>query len=66
MFLADVSTYNGVSQEWLPKMMDKGLHQIDCKVVAKNSSYNELFTLSHSRRGYDRSKITWRLIKKSN
>ena len=66
MFLADVSTYNGGAQEWLPKMMDKGLHQIVCKVVTKNSGYNELFTLTHSQRGYDRSKITWRLIKKSN
>ena len=66
MLLVDVTTYNSVSQEWLPKMMDKGLKNINCKIISKNQGYNQLITLSHSKKGYDRSKITWRLIQKSN
>ena len=64
MFLVDVTTYSNVSQEWLPLMMDKGLSKTNCKVVMKNEGYNQKFTVSHSRREKDISKVAWRIIQK--
>jgi len=64
MLLVDVTTYNDVSQEWLPKMMDKGLNDTNCKIVSKNIGYNQTFIISHSRKQNDMSKIAWRIIKK--
>ena len=62
LLLADVTTYNNVSQEWLPHMMDEGLAKANCKVVAKNNGYNQAFFVSHSKKKDDISKIAWRLI----
>lgn len=62
--LADISTYNNVSQEWLPEMMDKGLSASNCLTLAKNNGYNQTFTITHSRRTRDRSKISWRIIQR--
>jgi len=64
MVLVDVTTYNNVSQEWLPQMMDKGLAQAGCRVVARNEGYNQIFTVSHSKRKRDVSKVAWRIIQK--
>lgn len=62
LLLADVTTYNNVSQEWLPHMMDEGLAKAKCKVVAKNNGYNQAFFVTHSKKKEDISKIAWRLI----
>ncbi|MDO4801004.1 MAG: hypothetical protein Q4A15_02440, partial [Prevotellaceae bacterium] len=62
LLLADVTTYNNVSQEWLPHMMDEGLAKVNCKVVAKNNGYNQAFFVTHSKKKEDISKIAWRLI----
>lgn len=62
LLLADVTTYNNVSQEWLPHMMDEGLAKANCKVVAKNNGYNQAFFVTHSKKKEDISKIAWRLI----
>ena len=43
MLLVDVTTYNKVSQQWLPQMMDNGLEQTGCRVIAKNEGYNQVF-----------------------
>ena len=51
MLLADVTTYNNVSQEWLPVMMDKGLKEADCHVIQANKGYNQTFVVSHSKEG---------------
>lgn len=63
MVLEDVTTYNDVSQEWLPRMMDAGLLQADCEVVDCNKGYNECICVSHSQRDRDCSKVAWRIIK---
>lgn len=63
MVLADVSTYNNVSQEWLPIMMDAAISQIGCCLLCKNDGYNQTFTISHSNKTGDISKIAWRIIK---
>ena len=64
MLLVDVTTYNDTSQEWLPNMMDKGLKESICKIVAKNNGYNQTYTITHSQKSNDISKVAWRLIKK--
>lgn len=63
MLFVDVTTYNGVSQQWLPDMMDKGLSSSNCNIIEKNSGHNMSFKISHSRQTNDLSKIAWRLIK---
>lgn len=65
MLFVDVTSYNNVSQEWLPKMMDKGLEEAGCQVIQKNNGYNQMFTISHSRKTRDVSKVAWRIIQKS-
>lgn len=37
MLLVDVTTYNCVSQEWLPQMLDKGIKEVHAHVVGKTS-----------------------------
>jgi SAM-dependent methyltransferase len=66
MLLVDVTTYNDVSQEWLPKMIDKGLNEVNCEIVSRNNGYNQVFSISHSKKQNDVSKIAWRVIKKEN
>ncbi|MBM6669541.1 hypothetical protein H6B14_01960 [Phocaeicola coprophilus] len=65
MLLADVTVYNDVSQEWLPHMMDVGLQQVFCNVIAQNEGYNQSFRVFHSRKRMDVSKIAWRIINRS-
>ena len=64
MVLADVSTYNNVSQEWLPRMMDVGIAQSQSLVLLKNEGYNQTFSVTHKKRTNDISKIAWRIIQK--
>lgn len=64
MLLVDVTTYNNVSQEWLPKMMDRGLTEANCNSIMKNEGYNQTFTISHSKHVKDISKVAWRIIQK--
>lgn len=64
MVLVDVSTYNNVSQEWLPRMMDAGLAHTDSQVLLRNEGYNQVFMVSHQKRHNDISKIAWRIIQK--
>lgn len=64
ILLEDVTTKNSISQEWLPKMMDKGLNAIDCDVVYKNEGYNQTYMITHSHKPNDVSKVAWRIIKR--
>ncbi|MBQ7238284.1 MAG: class I SAM-dependent methyltransferase [Bacteroidales bacterium] len=64
MLLDDVTTYNETSQEWLPKMLDKGLNAANCRIVAKNDGYNQVYLITHSKKLNDVSKVAWRMIKK--
>lgn len=63
MLLCDVTTYSNTAQEWLPMMMDKGLAEAGCRVSLRNDSFNQTFTVCHSRHSCDKSKVAWRLIK---
>lgn len=64
MLLVDVTTYNNVSKEWLPKMLDAGITETNCSIIQRNENYNQPFVVTHSRKGNDISKITWRIIQK--
>ena len=64
VLLADVTTYNDKAGAWLPKMMDEGIMQTNCNVLRRNENYNQTFTVSHTRKKSDVSKIAWRLIEK--
>ena len=66
MVLADVTSYNDVSQEWLPRMMDLGLAQADCRVILKNDGYNQTFVVRHKKKQRDVSKIAWRIACPAN
>jgi len=67
MILVDVTTYNNVSNEWLPNMMDRGISGSNRILLGKNDGYNQHFRLSH--RGTngmtDISKVCWRIIKRA-
>ena len=64
MLFVDVSTYNNVSQEWLPKMMDAGIAQAGCKSFSRNEGFNQEFLVIHSRKQNDISKVAWRILKR--
>lgn len=66
MVLADVTSYNDVSQEWLPRMMDLGLAQADCRIIFKNDGYNQTFVVNHKKKRNDISKIAWRIVSPGN
>ena len=62
MCIADVSSYNNVSCEWLPKMLDAGITASNGNVLLRNSGWNESFYVNHSRHPQDLSKLTWRFV----
>jgi len=64
ILLVDVTSFNNVSKEWLPEMMDKGLSKINCNKLLKNEGYNQAFYVSHSKKQKDLSKVAWRIIRK--
>ena len=63
ILLVDVTSYNGISKEWLPMMLDRGLLLANCHVISKNEGYNQTYTISHSRVSKDLSKVAWRMIR---
>ena len=67
ILLDDVTSYNNVSQEWLPKMMDAGLSMLPhCQTIMKNHGYNQSFIVHHTNKNTDVSKVAWRIIQKQN
>lgn len=64
MFLADVTSRNEVAREWLPNLMDIGIRDAGVPVINRNTGHSQIFSVSHSRKKDDISKIAWRLIAK--
>lgn len=62
LLLEDITTRSDVAQEWLPKMMDKGLKEANCIVAYKNEGYNQTYYITHSHKRKDRSNVAWRMI----
>lgn len=63
LLLEDVTFFSGISQDWLPIMMDKGLKAANCAVVDKNEGFNQTYYITHSHKHNDKSKVAWRMIK---
>ena len=64
MVIGDVTSVNDTSGEWQSKTMDDGLSNVNCRIVARNFWYYQKYTVSHSRKKDDESKVAWRIIKK--
>ena len=64
MVLEDITVKSDVNEEWLPKMMDKGLQDNGCEVVYENPNYNIAIYVNHSRKNNDVTKVAWRVIKR--
>lgn len=64
--IADITTYNKVSNEWLTTMLDRASASCDVIVLEKNQGFNEVFYVTHSLRNRDLSKIAWRIYKPKN
>lgn len=62
--LVDVTSYNSVAEEWLPKMLDTGIKAANGQTIIQNEGYNQVFKISHSSRQNDMSKVAYRIIKK--
>ena len=67
MFLVDVTTFSNVSNEWLPKMMDRGIIGNNRTIVSRNDGHNQSFYLRHqgTKGAIDVTKVCWRVIKKA-
>lgn len=63
IIIEDVTTKNAVSSEWLPKIMDIGINKCSCSIVDENDGYNQTYTITHSHKISDHSKVAWRIIK---
>lgn len=64
MCIVDVSFLNCVSNEWLPRMMDKAINSCDkADIIDRNTNFNECYYISHSRKKEDISKVFWRILK---
>ncbi|HCN53801.1 MAG TPA: hypothetical protein DIS88_08430 [Prevotella sp.] len=64
--LADVTSYSEVSNDWLPKMLDKASNACNVEILGRNCGFNEEYRITHSHHTNDTSKIAWRIYKINN
>ena len=64
IFIAEITTFNKIINEWHPVALDYGINECNCNVIFRNEGYNQKFTVTHSLQLNDESKIAWRIIKK--
>lgn len=65
MCVADITSRNNISQEWLPRMLDNGINATPCNVLMQNKDFNESYYITHSRKKNELTKIAWRILKHS-
>lgn len=61
--LADVTSFNAVSQDWLPAMLDNASKACNVDILYRNEGFNEDYHISHTHHKNDISKIAWRIYK---
>lgn len=61
--LADVTSFNTVSQNWLPDMLDNASKYCNADILYRNSGFNEDYHITHTHHRNDVSKIAWRIYK---
>jgi SAM-dependent methyltransferase len=64
--LADVTSYSEVSNDWLPKMLDRASNACNVEILCRNCGFNEEYHITHSHHTNDTSKIAWRIYKINN
>lgn len=62
--LADITSFNAVSQDWLPIMLDNAAKTCNVDILYRNIGFNEDYHISHRCYANDISKIAWRIYKK--
>lgn len=62
--LADITSFNAVSQDWLPIMLDNAAKTCNVDILYQNIGFNEDYHISHRCHTNDISKIAWRIYKK--
>ena len=62
--LADITSFNAVSQDWLPIMLDNAAKTCNVDILYQNIGFNEEYHISHRCYTNDISKIAWRIYKK--
>lgn len=62
--LADITSFNAVSQDWLPIMLDNAARTCKVDILYRNIEFNEDYHISHRCYTNDISKIAWRIYKK--
>lgn len=62
--LADITSFNAVSQDWLPIMLDNAAKTCNADTLYRNIGFNEDYHISHRCYTNDISKIAWRIYKK--
>ena len=61
--LADITSFNAVSQDWLPIMLDNAAKTCNVDILYRNSGFNEDYHITHTHHRNDVSKIAWRIYK---
>ena len=61
--LADVTSFNAVSHDWLPIMLDNASKVCNVDILYRNGGFNEDYYISHTHHKNDISKIAWRIYK---
>lgn len=62
--LADITSFNAVSKDWLPVMLDNASKACNVDILYRNSGFNEDYYITHTHHRNDTSKIAWRIYKK--
>ena len=62
--LADITSFNAVSQDWLPIMLDNAAKTCNVDILYQNIGFNEDYHISHRCYTNDISQIAWRIYKK--
>lgn len=62
--LAVITSFNAVSQDWLPIMLDNAAKTCNVDILYRNIGFNEDYHISHRCYTNDISKIAWRIYKK--
>lgn len=62
--LADITSFNAVSQDWLPIMLDNAAKTCNVDILYQNIGFDEDYHISHRCYTNDISKIAWRIYKK--
>lgn len=61
--LADITSFNAASQDWLPVMLDNASKACNVDILYRNNGFNEDYHITHTHHKKDTSKIAWRIYK---